>query len=121
MGFFKRRKKNKDKLEFSEYNKGEKRRGFLTSFDKMEYFVFNEKSEEKMFSLCDTLLNGKPVLANFDKVENASDSNYMLAFISGVVYALRGQAITLGPSLFLFAGKEELEDGSLLQYVEDIS
>lgn len=119
MGIFSKKKTN-NKLEFSEYNKGEKRRGLLTSFDKMEYFVFNDKSEEKMFLLCETVLKGKPVLANFDKVKDASECNYMLAFISGVVYARQGQAITIGPRLFLFAGKEELEDGSLLQYVEDI-
>ncbi|HHU56429.1 MAG TPA: cell division protein SepF [Acholeplasmataceae bacterium] len=119
MGIF-RKKKIKENLEFSEYKTHEKRQGLLTAFDKMEYFVFEEKSDEHMFSLCDTLLKGKPVLANFDKVENANDCNYMLAFISGVVYALEGQAIKLGSRLFLFAGKEELEDGSLLQYVEDI-
>lgn len=85
----------------------------------MEYFIIHERSDDEMFKLCDTILKGKAVLANFDKVGNA-DCNYMLAFISGVVYARGGEAITLGPKLFLFAGREEIEDGSLLQYVEDI-
>lgn len=117
MGIFKKKKTNN--FEINEFNK-DKLRGLLTSFDKMEYFVFSEKSDEKMFELCQTLLNGKPVLANFDKVSNSSDTNYMLAFISGVVFARDGQAIQVGPKLFLFGGKEEYEDGSLLQYVEDI-
>jgi hypothetical protein len=118
MGIFSKKKINK-KLEFTDYGKGEKAKGLLTSFDLMEYFTIQERSDEEMFKLCDTIINGKAVLANFDKVSNA-DCNYMLAFISGVVYAQGGQAITLGPKLFLFAGKEQFEDGSLLQYVEDI-
>jgi FtsZ-interacting cell division protein YlmF len=117
MGLF--RKKKNIKIEINEFSK-DKVRGLLTSFDKMEYFVFQEKSDLKMFELCDMILNSKPVLANFDKVINNADCNYMLAFISGVVYSRGGQAIQVGPKLFLFAGKEEFEDGSLLQYVEDI-
>lgn len=117
MGLFKK-KKNKN-LPINEFNK-DKARGLLTSFDKMEYFVFVEKSDAKMFELCDMILNHKPVLANFDKVASAADCNYMLAFISGVCYARGGQAIQVGPKLFLFGGKEEFEDGSLFQYVEDI-
>lgn len=117
MGIFSKKKPNK--LEFSEYNKTDKSKGLLTSFDLMEYFIIQEKSDDEMFKLCDTILKGRAVLANFDKL-NVADCNYMLAFISGVVYARGGEAITLGPKLFLFAGKEEFEDGSLLQYVEDI-
>jgi len=44
----------------------------------------------------------------------------MLAFISGVLYACDGETIQISKRLFLFARKEEYEDGSLRQYVEDI-
>lgn len=96
-----------------------KNKQLLTAFDRMVYFIFQEKSDEEMFKLCDTILSGKPVLANFDKVKPA-DCNFMLAFISGVIYACEGQTIQVGNKLYLFARKEEYEDGSLLQYVEDI-
>ena len=91
----------------------------LTAFDRMEYFIVAGRSNEELFKICDTILSGKPVLANFDRLE-IKDSNYMLAFISGVVYASDGETIQVGPKLFLFARKEEYEDGSLKQYVEDI-
>lgn len=99
----------------------EKNKQLLTAFDKMVYYIFQEgdDSREEMFKLCDNILNGKPVLANFDKV-SVADSNFMLAFISGVVYACEGETIQVGNKLFLFARKEEYEDGSLMQYVEDI-
>ncbi len=118
MGLFKKNDKN---LKFNDYGKTErgKNRGLLTSFDQMEYFVFQERNEEEMLRLCDALLNKKAVLANFDKV-NAADCNYMLSFISGIVYARKGESVKLGSRLFLFAGKEEFEDGSLYQYIEDI-
>ena len=119
MGIFRKNSKLKNNLEFTEYNKNDKSKGLLTSFDLMEYIIMEERDEQAMFRLCDILLSGKAVLANFDKVNNA-DCNYMLSFISGVVYARGGEAITLGTKLFLFAGKDELADGSLLQYVEDI-
>lgn len=108
------RKKKDDKNNFN------RSKGLLTSFDKMEYFTIEERSNEMMFRLCDTILSGKPVLANLDKISTA-DCNYMLAFISGVVYATDGEVKQLGNKLFLFARKQEYEDGSLMQYVEDIS
>ncbi|MDD4212284.1 MAG: cell division protein SepF [Bacilli bacterium] len=118
MGLF---KKKDNKLPINEYGKSERgrHRGLLTSFDQMEYFVFQERNDEEMFRLCDALLHQKAVLANFDKL-NPADCNYMLSFISGVVYSRQGQSIKLGARLFLFAGKEEFEDGSLYQYIEDI-
>lgn len=106
----------KSKIEKTEY---ERKKTLLTSFDKMEYFIVENKENEGLLKICDNILNGKPVLANFDKL-SAADCNYMLAFISGVVYACEGETMQLGQKLFLFARKEEYEDGSLRQYVEDI-
>ena len=111
------RKKEKD-FKFTDY-KSEGKAGFLTSFDRLEYIFVNTKEDEELFRICDTIMGGHPVIVNFDKLSGA-DCNYMLAFISGVVYALEGQAIRIGPKLFMFGSKKDFEDGSLLQYVEDI-
>ncbi|MBO7086334.1 MAG: cell division protein SepF, partial [Bacilli bacterium] len=82
------RKKEKE-FKFSDY-KGENKPGLLTSFDRLEYIYVETKDDEELFKICDTLLGGRPVIVNFDKL-NGADCNYMLAFISGVVYALEGQ------------------------------
>ena len=100
-------------------NKNEKKNQLLTAYDRLETVFVSSRSNEEMFKISDAILSGKPVLANFDRLE-IKDSNYMLAFISGVVYASDGETIQVGPKLFLFARKEEYEDGSLKQYVEDI-
>lgn len=121
MGLFRKNKHNK--IQFTEYNNykpksGKKRSSLLTSFDRMEYSIVNENSQEALLKICDTILSGKAVLANFDKID-PSDANEMLSFISGVVYAKEGEIYKLDSKLFLFGRKEEFEDGSLYQYVED--
>ena len=100
-------------------NDSQKNKQLLTAFDRMEYFIIAQKSNEELFKISDTILSGKPVLANFDRLV-PSDCNYMLSFISGVVYACDGEVVQVGTKLFLFARKEEYEDGSLKQYIEDI-
>ncbi|HPT89778.1 MAG: cell division protein SepF [Acholeplasmataceae bacterium] len=118
--FFKRKKPKQ--IEFTEYHpkekKGTKNNGLLTTFDRMEYFIVQENSEEELFKICDTILGGRAVLANFDKLSD-EDANEMLMFISGVIYATEGRTYKLDSRLFLFGRKEEYEDGSLLQYIED--
>jgi len=120
MGIFRKNKSNK--IQFTEYNNkvkgGKKRTSLLTSFDRMEYTIVTENTKEALFKICDTILSGKAVLANFDKL-SADDANEMLPFISGVVYAKEGEVYKLDERLFLFGRKEEFEDGSLYQYVED--
>ena len=91
----------------------------MTAFDRMQYFIMEERNDEEMYQLCDMILSGKPVLVNLDKIP-VSDCNYILSFVSGVVYATRGEVIKVGERLYLFARREEFEDGSLHQYVEEI-
>jgi len=121
MGFLKKNKTNK--MEFTEYNNykakgGKNRSSLLTSFDRMEYSIVSANTQEALLKICDTILSGKAVLANFDKIDPA-DANDMLSFISGVVYAKEGEIYKLDEKLFLFGRKDEFEDGSLYQYVED--
>lgn len=107
--------KRKEKIKQSEYDS----KGLMTSFDQMKYFIIQNRSNEQILLIADTVLSGKPVLANLDKL-SASDCNYILSFMAGVVYATEGEAISVGERLYLFARKEEFEDGSLREYVEDI-
>ena len=90
----------------------------ITAFDNMSYIIVSTNSDEQLLHICDTILSGRAVLANFNKI-STTDANSMLAFIAGAIYAVEGQYFQLEPKLFLFARKEELEDGSLYQYVED--
>ncbi len=90
----------------------------ITAFDNMAYIIVSDNSDEQLLNICDTILSGKAVLANFNKI-SSTDANSMLSFIAGVIYAIEGECFKIESKLFLFARKEELEDGSLYQYVED--
>lgn len=107
-------------LKKKKRNNDLKNKQLLTAFDRMEYFIVEKRTNEDLFKICDTILGGRPVLANFDRLTAAQDCNYMLSFISGVVYATEGEVVQVGTKLYLFARKEEFEDGSLKQYIEDI-
>lgn len=123
MGFLKKRKGKSNNIEFSEYNKHRAKgskdiTNLLTSFDRMEYKIVVDSSKETLLRICDIILSGKAVLANFTNIEIVA-ANDMLSFISGVVYAKSGKVCKLDTKLFLFGRKEEFADGSLDQYVED--
>ena len=115
MGLFGKKKAREIQLNDFSVRKGS---GILTSFDRIQHVVVQNCSQKQLLEICDTILSGRAVLANFDKI-NTEDANYMLSFISGVVYATGGENFKLDTKLFLFGRKEEFEDGSLYQYVED--
>ena len=106
--------KNKTKQKKQDLNKVQG----LTAFDNMAYIIVTNNSDEQLQEICDTILGGRAVLANFNKI-SSNDANSMLAFIAGVIYALDGDHFQIESKLFLFARQEELQDGSLLQYIED--
>jgi len=91
----------------------------ITAVDKIFYMQVDNSSDDTLFDICDKILSGTPVLANFDHL-NIQDSNSMLAFISGVIYATDGRSLKIQSRLFLFGRKEEFVDGTLYQYYEDL-
>ena len=111
MGLFGKNKNKQVKQESTELQG-------MTSFDNMAYIIVTENSDDQVLEICDTILNGRAVLANFNKV-STSDANSMLSFVSGVIYAIEGRYFQIESKLFLFARQEEMADGSLEQYVED--
>jgi cell division inhibitor SepF len=93
------------------------RRNLITAFDLMQSEIVKDK--DQLLDLCDIIMRGRAVLANFEKL-SVDDANYMLTFLSGVVYALEGEVHKTGSRTFLFAGKKQYIDGTLHQFIEDI-
>lgn len=91
----------------------------ITSFDKIKFVKVESSSDDELFKMADLLLKGSPIVANFDKVD-VKTANHMLSFLSGVVYALNGQAIQIRDKLFMLASEEDFKDGTLNKYIEDI-
>lgn len=91
----------------------------LTAFDRLKYEFIKSDDQEEMLRIADILVEGSPVIVNFEKVD-AKTCNFILAFLSGVVYALNGEAIKITDTLFMFGSEADFADGSLKQYVEDV-
>lgn len=113
MKFFKRTKK----MKFNEY-KNTRSRGIMTSYEKMNYFFIQDSSDQELFKIAKSILAGFPALVGLEKV-NTHRANEILSFLTGIVYAHDGEFIKMDEKIFLFAKKDELEDGSLRQYVKD--
>lgn len=109
--------RRKDKVEKIDQKK--RNQSTLTSFDKIEYTVIKTASDEQVLEISDKILAGYPVLANLENLDK-EEANKLLAFVSGVLYAIGGKILKIQSRMFLFARKEEYEDGTLYQYYEDL-
>lgn len=58
------------------------------------------------------IMAGNPVAINLSDLDIAS-ANKLLAFLSGVTFALKGETLMIKEKVYLFTVKENLEDGSL--------
>lgn len=93
----------------------------VNSFDLLHQVVIkNDETFTQMKELSDILVEGKPVLAVFSDVEDEVFGTHVLAFLSGVVYALDGDVFQISVESFLFASKAALEDGSLEEYIKEV-
>ncbi len=75
--------------------------------------------DELITDLASNLLKGSPLILNFDLL-NVDASNKVIAFFSGVVYAINGQIETINEKTFLFADKDAFLDGSLRVFVDQL-
>lgn len=113
MALFKKRKDNKVG------NADDINNTTMTAFDKIQFIAVEDSSDDTLLDISNKILDGYPVLVNFEKL-GLQESNNMLSFLSGVVYATEGQTLRIQPRLFLLGRKEEFEDGTLYQYYEDL-
>lgn len=106
---------------FGKKKKEEKKLG--QSFDRILNYSFkdSENIDKQLIDLADILIANRPLLANFESVNNIGDVNHAVSFLSGVVYALDGEVYCLGAETRLFASGKAFEDGSLLRYLKDFA
>lgn len=79
-----------------------------------------ETDEDQVITtLASNLLGGAPLILNFDLL-NVDAANKVIAFFSGVVYAIEGQIESINEKTFLFATKDAFLDGSLRGFVDQL-
>lgn len=67
--------------------------------------------------LANSLMAGTPLVVNFEEVDVAS-ANSVIAFLSGIVYAINGVNLQMQKKVFLFSRSENMKDGSIMEFYE---
>lgn len=92
-----------------------------SAFDRLLNYTFkkDEDIDVQLLELADIIIANRPLLANFEEMENINEVNHTISFLSGVVYALGGAVYRLGDETRLFATAKAFEDGTLQKYIKD--
>ncbi len=81
--------------------------------EQMEFLKLASASEAQ--ELADKIIDGKSLVINFEDVD-VSEANQVIAFLSGIVYVIKGVNLQMQKKVFLFTRSENLEDGSIMDF-----
>jgi len=84
------------------------------AYDRTEFIKVDEETD--VFALADKLLYRNPLILNFEGFD-VIESNRMIVFLSGVIYALDGDVEVLRDKIMAFATKTDLKDKSLRRFI----
>lgn len=89
-----------------------------TAFDRIIFEDLDTDEDDYIVSLANEVINGSPLVINFEKLD-VDEANKVVAFLSGVIYAVGGKIERINSRIFLFARIQEFKDGTLKQFVAD--
>ncbi|TVP94237.1 MAG: cell division protein SepF [Acholeplasmatales bacterium] len=79
--------------------------------------AFIKMSEDiDVFDLADKLMLRQPLIVNFETYDLV-ESNRVIVFLSGVIYALDGEVEVLRERIFAFATKPDMKDKTLREFI----
>ncbi len=76
-----------------------------------EKLVDNSKAQD----LAAKLVAGEPLVINFEDL-GVNESNQLIAFLSGVIYATGGVNLQMTKKIFIFSKDENMENGSIMHF-----
>lgn len=89
---------------------------------KSEQIIFEKlMTDDDLYltSLADKMMQGQPLILNFEPLD-IDQANKVIAFFSGVVYAISGEIVNIQEKVFMFASKDVYEDGSMEDFLKEI-
>ncbi len=86
-----------------------------SAYDRTEFIRMSK--EYDVFNLADKLMMRNPLIINFEDY-NVIESNRVIVFLSGVIYALDGEVEVLQEKIFAFATKADFKDKSLRAFIK---
>jgi cell division inhibitor SepF len=109
MGLFSKNKKNKADVKTEKVPTSEK-----IIFEKLK-----SDDDKYLTGLADQLMEGHPLILSFDELD-IDQANKVIAFLSGIVYAIHGEILNVKEKVFMFASQEVYEDGSMDDFLKEI-
>lgn len=109
MGLFSKKSQKNDKQLTPE----------LSTYDRLIFEKLTSDEDHYLISLVDKMMKGAPLILNFDDL-NIDQANKVIAFFSGVVYAIKGEIVHIQEKVFLFANQDVYKDGTIEEFLKEI-
>lgn len=106
------------------FNKKKKQEQFTnepveSTYDKLIFEKLESDDDHYLTELADQMINGSPLILNFEPLD-IDEANKVVAFFSGVVYAITGEIVHIQEKVFLFANKDVYKDGTIEEFLKEI-
>ncbi|MBN2300277.1 MAG: cell division protein SepF [Acholeplasmataceae bacterium] len=83
-------------------------------FEKLE-----NDDDAYLTGLADQMLEGHPLILNFEPLD-IDQANKVIAFLSGVIYVIKGEIVNVQEKVFMFATSDVYDDGSIEDFLKEI-
>lgn len=107
---------------FSVNKKKKKSESVIEKVPTSEKIVFEKLSSDDdkyLTKLAEQLMKGLPLILSFDTLD-IDQANKVIAFLSGVVFAIKGEILCIKEKVFLFATGDVYDDGSMEDFLKEI-
>ncbi len=108
MGLFSKKKKSDQTTEPD-----------MTTYDRLIFEKLESDDDHYLIGLVEKMMKGSPLILNFDLL-NIDQANKVIAFLSGVVYAIKGEIVHIQEKVFLFANQDVYKDGTIEEFLKEI-
>lgn len=89
-----------------------------SAFDRIIFEDLDNSEDAYLVALAEELINGHPLVINFEKLI-VDEANKVVAFLSGVMFAVGGIVEKINSRVFLFSRAQEYKDGTLKQFINE--
>lgn len=90
-----------------------------TMSDQIIFEKLQNDDDVYLTGLADQMLDGHPLILSFEPLD-IDQANKVIAFFSGIIYAVKGEIVNVNEKVFMFAKSDVYDDGSMEDFLKDI-
>ncbi len=87
--------------------------------DQIIFEKLQNDDDAYLTGLADQMLDGHPLILSFEPLD-IDQANKVIAFLSGIIYAVKGEIVNVKEKVFMFARGDVYQDGSMEDFLKDI-